>query len=169
MAGANDESRIDAPFHLVADWVKFHGLDLGAVSRIVSIDRYTDQSREAVSAQTKQFTLSMSDRGNCYKNLVIPALSRFASDGSDLSAVRFDYLSPEARVPPYTMQTDAGPIIVMGWRSRLEDLICLAHESGHALQLINGRRGNVPPLMRETAAFLSELLLESLKNLPALA
>ena len=50
-------------------------------------------------------------------------------------------------------------MIVMDWRGGPDDLICLAHEAAHALQIMLSNHMMMPPLARETCAFLGELFL----------
>lgn len=47
----------------------------------------------------------------------------------------------------------------MGWHGTPDDLICLAHEAAHALQILLSDHALMPPLARETCAFLGELIL----------
>lgn len=60
---------------------------------------------------------------------------------------------------------DAGrfiaPQIVMAWRGTAGDMICLAHEAGHALQIVWSDHAETPVIARETCAFLAEIALLS--------
>jgi len=49
------------------------------------------------------------------------------------------------------------PRILLRWRGTADDLMCLAHEAGHALQVVWSDHAITPPLLRETCAFLSEI------------
>jgi hypothetical protein len=65
----------------------------------------------------------------------------------------------DARVPrPFTVPADGAPAVVLRYRGRVADLITVAHEFGHAVQ-ISASGGFVPPVSREVCAFVSELVL----------
>lgn len=107
----------------------------------------------------------LADQEMCYFGLVVPALSsRFDKVGdirAALEIVRFQSFSDNVTRIPHTMDAGEGksPVIVMDWHGRPDDLICLAHEAAHALQIILSNHMMMPPLARETCAFLGELFL----------
>jgi hypothetical protein len=61
---------------------------------------------------------------------------------------------------PFTAPgTDRYPVVSLAYRGRIVDLITVAHEFGHAVQMVARDNRFVPPIARELAAFLSELAL----------
>lgn len=62
---------------------------------------------------------------------------------------------------PHTIDHGVGQPteIRMAWRSSTSDLMCLAHELAHAVQLQLSAGSFMPPVARETCAFLGELAL----------
>ena len=67
-----------------------------------------------------------------------------------------------ARAPrPFTLAAgpDGRPVVVLRYRGRIGDLITVAHEFGHAVQIAASGNGFVPPVNREICAFVSELAL----------
>ena len=101
----------------------------------------------------------------CLETLVVPAFeSRFSE--RDLFAklskrVVFTDLSLRDNAPPHTI--DRGPdkpvLIALNWTESPEDVICLAHEVSHALQIILSDHERMPPVAREACAFLGELIM----------
>ena len=79
---------------------------------------------------------------------------------------------PEAQ--PYTVDNGQGslPTISVPYRGRVEDLVNMAHEFAHAVQITlsdlhNPDRRHMPPVWRECCAFLGELvLIEYLRKNP---
>ena len=73
--------------------------------------------------------------------------------------VRVD-LSPDPRRFPraFTLHDDGRglPFISCPMKGRVSDLLLLAHELGHACQILASGRPDLPPLLRETAAYLAE-------------
>ena len=62
---------------------------------------------------------------------------------------------------PHTINHGMGlpPEIRMSWQGSPADLVCLAHEVAHAVQLQLSAGSFMPPVARETCAFLGELVL----------
>lgn len=73
--------------------------------------------------------------------------------------VRVD-LSPDLQRFPraFTLHDDGRglPFISCPLKGRLSDLLLLAHELGHACQILASNEPDLPPLLRETAAYLAE-------------
>lgn len=63
--------------------------------------------------------------------------------------------------PPQTIDHGVGQPteIRIAWQGSISDLICLAHEVAHAVQLQLSAGSFMPPVARETCAFLGELAL----------
>ncbi|WP_404405722.1 hypothetical protein [Pelagibacterium halotolerans] len=104
-------------------------------------------------------------KADCLELLVKPAFEKAFEASGDLDEllqrVEFADLSPDDYVQPHTV--DRGPeaptLVAMDWRGTPDDVICLAHEVAHALQILLSAHETMPPLARETFAFLGELLL----------
>lgn len=73
----------------------------------------------------------------------------------------FSTLATECDGLPHTV--DRGPdqpvLIALNWEGSPDDVICLAHEVAHAVQIILSDHKQMPPLAREVCAFLGELLV----------
>ena len=56
-------------------------------------------------------------------------------------------------------ETSGGAVVTLDFAGDPADVLCLAHEIGHAVQLTVRSNDFVAPVQREIAAFLSELVL----------
>ena len=68
---------------------------------------------------------------------------------------------------PYTLDRgrDVYPYVSLHYKGRASDIITVAHEFSHAVQIHTGPDRFIPPILREIAAFIGELaLLEHLKT-----
>jgi hypothetical protein len=83
------------------------------------------------------------------------------------TAVRTFRADPGPRPRAFTFPAgqEGPPVVVLGYRGRISDLITVAHEFGHAVQIAASGNKFVPPVNREICAFVSELAL--LKHLAA--
>ena len=89
-----------------------------------------------------------------------PLLGMETSAVADLIAsIRWGDVSEDGH--PHTIDHGTGkpPEIRMFWQGSAADLVCLAHEVAHALQLQLSAGSFMPPVARETCAFLGELAL----------
>lgn len=105
------------------------------------------------------------DRKQAFSELVTPTLAHAFSDParvqSILGKVEFRDFRDEDEKIPRTIDAGSGapPIIVMSWQNTVSDLICLMHEASHAVQIVLSDHTLMPPVARETCAFLGEQLL----------
>jgi hypothetical protein len=76
-----------------------------------------------------------------------------------IASIRWGDVSEDGH--PHTIDHGTGqpPEIRMSWQGSAADLICLAHEVAHAVQLQLSAGSFMPPVARETCAFLGELAL----------
>lgn len=75
---------------------------------------------------------------------------------------RFDLAPDRARFPrAFTLHDDGSgrPFVSCPCDGRAGDLLRLAHEIGHACQILANPGADLPPVLRETAAYLAEGLL----------
>lgn len=102
--------------------------------------------------------------GSALSSVIGPALAPLlrmesSSIGHLISSIRWGEVSEDG--PPHTIDHGTGqpPEIRMSWQGSAADLICLAHEVAHAVQLQLSAGSFMPPVARETCAFLGELAL----------
>lgn len=150
-------------------WLTLHGFTANTVQDVIAafaanqlLDRHCFVTEEIPADDV---AIGITDRAACYDQLVIPAiLAGFDGDpriADRLEKVTFADPEPCDENIPRTENNgrQEPPNIVMGWDRRVDDLMCLAHEAGHALQIMLSGNGIMPPVGRETCAFVAELLL----------
>ncbi|MGJ8597159.1 hypothetical protein [Sulfitobacter sp.] len=66
----------------------------------------------------------------------------------------------------YDLGEDTLPFVSVPYQGRPFDLLAMAHEFGHALQIVSSKNSKMPPVARECCAFLGEVfLLDYLKRI----
>ncbi|MDN3557808.1 hypothetical protein [Halomonas maura] len=161
--------------HTSVEWLALHGLSASQVQGVIC-DCFTDNleipppshslfhSRVAVADQDHSMS-ALKFQCECYRDIVVPAfVVAFAnkSEIEHLLSKNVEHQSLSSRgVVPHTVDKGRGdpPTILMNWNGRVEDLMCLAHETTHALQILLSNHETMPPVGRETCAFIGELLL----------
>lgn len=156
--------------HLFSDWLTLHGFDRSALNDLVANLR----ARELIAAPFDVARASSSDSDTPTPDLAAPSACRdfvrnafatvFANLGrqTDFSErIAFVDLPHGDDTPPHTIDRgpDADVLIAMRWSGEPADLICMAHEFGHAAQILSSGHQPTPPAARELCAFLGELLV----------
>ncbi len=164
------------------DWLDFHGLDLRVVQDVIAAHR-CGQVQDAPGTHADGLSQSVRDSGKTgtrsevLSDIVIPALATFLGKSTDVRGLmhRVEFTEPVGTgnmSPPYTADLGKGqaPRVEMAWHGTIDDVICLAHEAAHALQILLSSHETMPPVVRETCAFLGELaVIEHARNrLPGL-
>lgn len=145
--------------HSVKEWLQLHGIDISAavewVSAIDSVDHEQDPSLSSMFSGTKlQFESALHE-------IIIPALgSMFPSQEVAVLIRRMSWSVGSFDAPcAIDHGPDCAPEIRMSWAGSCEDLVCLAHEASHGLQLLLSANSSMPPIAREVCAFIGELAL----------
>ena len=165
---ATDNDSASAAYRIV-EWLDLHDLDAEMLQDVIAAyhsGALADQPFFlSEMEQTESDGLDLADQRTCYFRFVLQALSssfeRIGNIRAILETISFQTFPHSGMNVPYTIDTGEGrpPVIVMNWRGRPDDLICLAHEAAHALQITLSNHMVMPPLARETCAFLGELFL----------
>ena len=150
-------------------WTEIHSLDafplldiLAAYQAGLIVDDPFEDTGQPLSKGTGQRLPTLYE---CYTRYICPSLmAAFGQMGSvvdDLQQIRFKPLEdgPDAKAHTIDAGDGTAPPIAMNWQGRPADLLCLAHETGHALQSLLSDHGPMPPTARETCAFLAELMV----------
>ncbi|NRA88502.1 MAG: hypothetical protein HRU28_14185 [Rhizobiales bacterium] len=155
--------------NIFADWLIMHNLDDRLVNNILmaisskQLSFYPDSFLDNYTQENLPFDLRY--QNDCFKSIIIPAfVDAFGHEKTTkdmLSFIKFEKPQYKTNHIPYTEDCGAksSPVVVMNWNKTFSDLICLAHETAHALQLQFSKHIFTPPLARETCAFLGELIL----------
>ena len=152
--------------HRVEDWLQLHGLDTTLVQDVLAGFRAGALSPQPFPWPGEtDATVRLPARGVCFADIVVPALASGFDDRTGtaeaLQCIEFETFPADGPRIPHTIDPGTGspPAVVMGWDGRVDDLLCLAHECAHALQIRLSDHDTMPPVAREACAFLGELLL----------
>lgn len=152
---------------MIAEWLHVHVLDHDTVYDCLAA---VDGGQIVFDVQgVAPVTGSLGDAGYASVAVVLgsiigpalaPLLGMETSAVADLiSSIRWGDVSEDGH--PHTIDHGTGqpPEIRMSWQGSASDLMCLAHEVAHAVQLQLSTGSFMPPIARETCAFLGELAL----------
>lgn len=158
--------------HVIGDWLSLHGLDSDLVKDAISAIKagavLADPLRD-VEPSTAHSRVEMPGSAiETLTHIVVPAFcvalptlaERIRENLSQIKLSDFDAAGPKV---PHTIDNgESLPSgIVMHWSGSPADLLCLAHEAAHAVQLRLSQHAFMPPVAREACAFLGELFLLS--------
>ena len=151
---------VEAPTkYYLCDWLDLHGLTVRQCESVLS---RADESGSDLDPGVCSLPCDIS--GDLAWNLAGDAmLSGFPQAAGPIrdvrdKAVRTFRADGAARSFTVPAGPDRHPIVVVGYRGRIVDLLTVAHEFGHAVQVCASNRF-VPPVNRELCAFVSELTL----------
>jgi hypothetical protein len=152
---------------LIAEWLHLHELSLDTVSDCIGciesghlqldLDGRPEDEGDGAKSGLETLDLALS-------TVIIPSFS--AALGMESSAfaalvqsICWNDVSSDDL--PHAIGHGDGqpPEIRMSWQGSIPDLTCLAHEVAHAVQLQLSAGSFMPPIARETCAFLGELAL----------
>ncbi|WP_299548636.1 hypothetical protein [uncultured Tateyamaria sp.] len=154
--------------HNISHWLDLHDLEQLTGQDIVAAfhSKAFAQSlfEKNVLGEGDQIRTALEDQQLVFQTIVCPALaSGFADTNSARQAL--NQLKPQTldagEHRPHTVATGVGgqPVVAMTWAGGPRDVMCLAHEAAHGLQVLLSDRELMPPVARETCAFIGELLL----------
>lgn len=152
---------------LIADWLYLHALDLETVGHCIEAieSRHLCLDLEGqAAAQGGGSVPGYASFEYALNTAICPSLStalgiEICAVAEIVRSILWEEVSDGTH--PHTIDHGAGQPseIRMSWRSSVSDLICLAHEVAHTVQLRLSAGSFMPPVARETCAFLGELAL----------
>jgi hypothetical protein len=142
--------------YYLADWLGLHGLTARQCENVLARARHLEPGGQTDAAAPSGLT---SDQA---WHLAADALrSALPAGVTAIEAVRTGtvraFRTGARGRRPYTF-AGPHPVVALDYSGRVADLLTVAHELGHAVQL-GATAGFVPPVVRELCAFLSELAL----------
>lgn len=153
--------------HRMAEWLELHDLDATRLRTILARVRRLElgaaYSRRAARASLQPNPMpalqawAVSARALARQ---CPPVS-CAAERTHIQA-RTNFAPDEARFPrAFTLHDDGSghPYVSCPYHGTVGDLMAVAHEFGHAVQLSASRGVQLPPVLREVCAFVSELAL----------
>ncbi|MCP4071059.1 MAG: hypothetical protein GY742_04870 [Hyphomicrobiales bacterium] len=153
----------------ITDWLEKHRVSAKTIQDIIVLSRAGFPAVTSYSATRSSATENLAVEISCfeqsYHKIVVPALEHAFKNQEGISTIcadiQFHRSSRASQTRPCTIDNgkNTPPTIVMDWEGTPGNLICLAHETAHALQIILSNHALMPPIARETCAFLGELFL----------
>lgn len=152
--------------HTISDWLDFHNLTSETLERSLKtyeLDTTHDCPLGCGVMLDQALNNLPATLPEALELFIKPALSCAFTDKTRIAGLidRLEFLPLDQPISPYALDRGRGliPAIAMDWSGSPHDLLCLAHECGHALQIILSDHALMPPVGRETCAFVAELLL----------
>lgn len=154
----------------ISDWKRAHSLSTSSIADIIaangagSLTHGPSFREDAEPYSGDQHVVLKGDLGYNLQAYVVPAFSNLFGSLDEVTElvaqIEFAGLSRGEELP-HTEDLGRGrpPVITMEWTGSADDLICLAHEVAHALQIMMSNHELMPPVVREACAFLGELAL----------
>jgi hypothetical protein len=155
----------------VAEWLRFNSLEIGIANIILDRFKLLGGLQKRLD---KPMSASMEFDADEAWSLVAKSLYEYFPDASaEITQVR-DHaprgLTPNKDKHPqsFTYQQPDGqlPYISCHYRGRAVDLIHMAHEFSHALQIVASGPGLMPPVAREVCAFIGEQVIIDYSGIP---
>lgn len=153
--------------HSLADWLALHQLDAATCHRILEAIAGTRASDPPI-ADSPDHEYRTPDLDAAWHR-VVEALRRFLPERQDIidatfaGTTRIVLHRPDGSRKAVTIDNGPAefPTILFSYRGAPADILMMAHEFGHALQIRASMGRLVPPIMREVCAFLAEYALMS--------
>ena len=149
--------------HSINDWARANKIDILSIIGPLSALSFPRISKSSDATPKRSDSLKGLDRATALQSIVLPSFDRLLGKGVAQKALRgrLSFAQSDDRKPPYTIDRghELSPQIHLPWTGRAQELIWLAHEVAHAVQMKLSDHDLMPPLARETCAFLGELAL----------
>ena len=153
--------------HRMAEWLELHDLDAtrirAVLARVQPLKLGAVPNRRAARASLQPNPMpALQAWGLSTRALArrCPSVS-CAAERTHIQA-RTNFAPDEARFPrAFTLHDDGSgdPYVSCPYHGTVGDLMAVAHEFGHAVQISASRAVQLPPVLREVCAFFSELAL----------
>ncbi len=150
----------------IADWLEFNGLTREAVLRQLALIEPLDGDAFDRSEVQPHLGLTADEAW-----ALCAAVMRAAFPGLKPEIDKIETWAPKCLQPKSTKHSkpftyDLGfqklPFVSLHYQDRPADLLAMAHEFGHAVQIVaswQSGEGQMPPVARECCAFMAELAL----------
>ena len=149
-------------------WLTLHGVSAEQMRSLVDRSGTIRGPRRDVSPDTRS-KLGPDEVWECCATalrLAVPAAEQIAKEA--LSRVMVNVNPDRNRYPRAFTLHDAGngaPYVSCPWDGRIVDAVTLSHEFGHAAQILASADREVPPILREAFAHLTEHLFARQLNI----
>jgi hypothetical protein len=149
------------------DWLTFNHLTSDIVARrLALITQPKPPHAAAAEAFASRLALSAEEAWSECAASLRAAFPDLAQDVATVEATARQCFQPKRAKHPKPFTYDLGqgecPFVSLHYQHRIADLLAMAHEFGHVVQIVaSGRaeKAQMPPVARECCAFLAELAL----------
>lgn len=154
----------DKTRHTVQDWLDLHQLtpeevfEILLLSEVFLLEQRPDNTGKSTPFPKISFDMAWDLAGEAL-------IEYFPTQSSLISHTCLTSIKIKKEVGdvdcPRTIDRGPGspPALELKWDGKAEDLLHMAHEMAHAVQLNARAEAFIPPLLRETAAFVGEIAL----------
>lgn len=150
----------------ISDWLEFNGLTREAVLRQLALIEPLDGDAFDKSEVQSHLGLMADEAWALCAAAMREAFPSLSSAIDQIEANAPKCLQPKNTKHPKPFTYDFGfqslPFVSLHYLGRPADLLSMAHEFGHAVQIVASwpsRVGQMPPVARECCAFIAELVL----------
>lgn len=158
-----------APGHSLSDWLSLHEVTAESIEQIL---KQACRLRQANSLQESGHDPAVQCAADAWHIVKDALCEKFPAVVASIelaqSGIEKDIRSHALQdTPPFTLdrRPDSGPLVSLQYQGTCADLICLAHEFAHAIQIQLTTHQFINPILRELAAFIGEhALLSHLKS-----
>ena len=150
--------------HYISDWLRLHNIcDEKSVSLLKSAlaEAISTLSTPLVDrSNTGWRNFSLDDALKLVQEAFTHEIPHQSTTFRNLFEVVEIEITDEITIP-YTVNRggEQPPLVRLNYQGHPEDIICLAHELGHAIQYLTAKDEFIPPVTRECAAFVAEVVL----------
>ena len=143
-------------------WLQFHNIAVDAIAAFLSREAETNDFAEDDALFSEDafgdIKSAIETVEQAFKQN-FPALHQEISTAIEETQILLDGFPDNLEPPFFVGNREAGPIVGIDFDGSARALVDLAHEFGHALQFNVANKKQVPPVWRETFAFLAEIVL----------
>ena len=164
VAPQQQERTYSQPKATISDWLTFNGLTQEIVRQLLTDIEPPNDVASAYQNSNAPLDLSADE---AWSLCAVALKSTFPELRSEIEMVQTNApkcLQPKIVKHPKPFTYDLGfgelPFVSLHYHNKPADLIAMAHEFGHALQIIaswTSGEGHMPPVARECCAFMAEL------------
>lgn len=148
-----------------AEWMHLHKLNIQTVEKYMNVAREYSKTRLLSDTRYENLKNLQLDAKNVW-NLTAAAMMWFfpsrhrvleeVRDNAQLT-INEDSVMSDCSYTYYHDKTRT-LMVELSYKYRPEDVLTVAHEFGHCVQLTSTKENFIPPLFRETCAFIAELI-----------
>jgi hypothetical protein len=150
----------------ISDWLSFNDLTRKFVVRHLALIESCNFASEAASSNSTGINIPANEAWSICATSMREAFPELSDEITQVESITTKSLEPKTMKYPQPFTYDLGfqvlPFVSVHYKNRASDLLAMAHEFGHAVQIVaswKGGKGQMPAVARECCAFIAELAL----------